>query len=96
MTKKSNKKASNFNFVDFIDENRNADYCFGDHFDVFGLFFGKATLTKSTSGIDKNKIIANTDQSGGIEEHVYAGTSKNSKVALIEYGDFQRVRLAPQ
>ena len=90
MTKKSNKKASNFNFVDFIDENRMPIIVLVIILMFFGFVFWQSNANKiNLSGIEKNKIISNTDQSGGIEEHVYAGTSKNSKVTLIKYGDFQ-------
>ena len=90
MTKKSNKKASNFNFADFIDENRMPIIVLVIILMFFGFVFWQSNTNKiNLSGVDKNKIISNTDQSGGIEEHVYAGTSKNSKVTLIQYGDFQ-------
>ena len=90
MTKKSNKKASNFNFADFIDENRMPIIVLVIILMFFGFVFWQSNANKiNLAGVDKNKIISNTDQSGGIEEHVYAGTSKNSKVTLIQYGDFQ-------
>ena len=90
MTKKSNKKASNFNFIDFIDENRMPIIVLVIILMFFGFVFWQSNANKiNLAGVDKNKIISSTDQSGGIEEHVYAGTSKNSKVTLIEYGDFQ-------
>ena len=84
------KKASNFNFIDFIDENRMPIIVLVIILMFFGFVFWQSNANKiNLAGVDKNKIISSTDQSGGIEEHVYAGTSKNSKVTLIEYGDFQ-------
>ena len=90
MTKKSNKKASNFNFIDFIDENRMPIIVLVIILMFFGFVFWQSNANKiNLSGIEKNKIISNTDQSGGIEEHVYPSSNKNAKVVLIEYGDFQ-------
>ena len=90
MTKKSNKKASNFNFIDFIDENRMPIIVLVIILMFFGFVFWQSNTNKiNLSGVEKNKIISNTDQSGGIEEHVYPSSNKNAKVVLIEYGDFQ-------
>lgn len=41
----------------------------------------------NVSSVDANKIQSADDQSGGIAEHVFG--NKDSKVMLVEYGDYQ-------
>jgi protein-disulfide isomerase len=58
---------------------------------VVALFGGLIYLSSKDSvdvnKIDENKVIAASDSSGGVGDHVF-GSSAN-KVVLIEYGDFQ-------
>lgn len=54
----------------------------------FGLVFFYSNANKmDLEGIDIYKVISNNDKNGGIEEHVYG--KKDSKVVLVEYGDYQ-------
>lgn len=60
---------------------------------VIGLLVGLVTWSRimnppiDVSGVDANTIQPATDASGNIADHVFGNA--NSKVVLIEYGDFQ-------
>jgi protein-disulfide isomerase len=51
------------------------------------IYSHAANPSIDVSKVNTNAIIAATDQSGGIADHVFG--SSTSKVTLIEYGDFQ-------
>ena len=56
----------------------------------FGLMFWLSNQNKiDLSKVDTQKVISASEQSGGIGDHIHEGTSSNSKVVLIQYGDFQ-------
>ncbi|MDO4872025.1 MAG: DsbA family protein [bacterium] len=41
------------------------------------------------NGVDSSKLIAASEQSGNIEEHVYSASNANAKTTLVMYGDYQ-------
>lgn len=54
---------------------------------VAGLYFMSTKDKVDVGNIDTSKVLAASEQSGDIADHVYG--DKNSKVVLVEYGDFQ-------
>ena len=52
-----------------------------------GLVYLSGRNRVDVSSVEPNSILTPSDQSGNIGDHVYG--NKNSKVQLIEYGDFQ-------
>lgn len=84
------KNKSKFSFTEFISANR-LSVILGIIIVVFfGLMFWLSNQNKiDLSKVDTQKVISASEQSGGIGDHIYEGTSSNSKVVLIQYGDFQ-------
>lgn len=90
MSTKLKKSAQKFNLVDFISENKMPIIIVLIVVAFFGFIIWQSESSKiNLDGIEKSKMISNTDQSGGIEEHLYPGTSKDAKVTIVEYGDLQ-------
>lgn len=86
----NNKKTSKMNFGDFISDNKMPITIVVIILAFFGFVFWQSESNKiNLNNIDVNKTILKTEQAGGIEEHNYNKTSKNAKVTLIQYGDFQ-------
>lgn len=52
-----------------------------------GLIFWSGRDRVDVSKVDTNKILSGTEDSGGIGDNVFG--NKQSKVVLVEYGDFQ-------
>ncbi len=52
-----------------------------------GLVFVSRSQKVDVSGVDTSSVLAASDASGNIGDHVYG--NKDSKVVLVEYGDFQ-------
>ncbi len=86
------KKKSNFlkTIGEFVSENR-LPVILGVIIVAFlGLMFWMSESNKiDLSGVDINKEIPASEQTGNISEHFFEKTAKDSKVILIEYGDFQ-------
>lgn len=79
-----------FNFAEFIDENR-MPIILGA---IILAFVGFVALQGNSNkinldGIDTKKHIAASEQTGEIAEHIYRSGSKDAKVTLVQYGDFQ-------
>lgn len=52
-----------------------------------GLVYLSGKDKIDVSGVDANTVIAASEKSGNIEDHVFG--KKDSKVILVEYGDYQ-------
>ena len=84
------KDKSKFKLGEFISANRMPVILIIIIAVFFSLMFWLSNQNKiDLSKVDTKKIIPASEQSGGIGDHVYDNTSHNSKVTLIEYGDFQ-------
>lgn len=84
------KDKSKFKLGEFISANRMPVILIIIIAVFFSLMFWLSNQNKiDLSKVDTKKIIPANEQSGGIGDHVYDDTSHNSKVTLIEYGDFQ-------